>query len=87
MAHRGLKWPLHTVNYLSVTIPIKACKDKYELFRINFDSYCNKLAPKLNLWKTRGLTLLGNITIFKSFILLKLYYKLAMLPIEIHPPF
>ena len=70
MAHLGLRWPQYTVNYLSVTIPIKPFKDKFELFRLNLENYCNKLAPKFNLWKTRDFTLLGKITVLKSFILL-----------------
>ena len=82
-----VKWPQYTLNYLSVTIPIKRSKDKFELFRLNLENYCDKLAPKLNLWKIRGLTLLGKITILKSLILPKLDYKLSMLPTEIHPPF
>ena len=48
MAHLGFKWPQYTVNYLGVTIPIKPSKDKFELFWLNFESYCDKLAPKLN---------------------------------------
>ena len=53
MAHFGLKWPQHTVNYRGVTIPIKLSKDKFELFRLNLDSYCDKLAPKLNLLRKK----------------------------------
>ena len=87
MAHLGLKWPQYTVNYLRVTIPIKPSKDKFELFRLNLENYCDKLVPKLNLWKTKDLTLLGKITILKSLILPKLYYKLSMLPTKIHPLF
>ena len=37
--------------------------------------------------QTRGLTLLGKVTILKSRILTTLYYKLSIWPIEIHPPF
>ena len=83
MAHLDLKWPQYTVNYLGVTIPIKPSKDKFELFRLNLENYRDELAPKLNLRKTRGLTLLKRISILKSLILSKLY----MLLTEIHPPF
>ena len=86
MVHLGLNWPQHTVNYLGVTIPIKPSKDKFELFRLHLDSYCDKLAPNLN-WKTRGFTLLAKIIILKNLVLPKFYYKLSMLSIEIHPPF
>ena len=77
----------YKLSTVGVTIPIKPSKDKFELFRLNLESYCDKLAPKLNLWKTRGLSLLGKITILKSLILPKLYYELFMLPTEIHSPF
>ena len=87
LTHLGLNWPQHTVNYVGATISIKPFKDKFELLRLNLNSYCNKLAPKLNLRKTRGLTLLGKITILKSLILLKLYHKLSLLPTEIFPSF
>ena len=79
MAHRGLNWPQYTVNYLSNTIPIKPSKDKFELFQINLDSYCKKFTPKLNLWKTSGLTLHRKITILNSLILPKLYYTVNYL--------
>ena len=49
MAHLGLKWPQYTINYLDFTIPIKPSKDEFELFRLNLENYCDKLAPKLNL--------------------------------------
>ena len=87
MGHLGLKWPQYIINYLGVTIPIKPSKDKFELFRLNLENYCDKLARNINLWKARGLTLLGKITILKSSILPILYNKLSMLPIKIHPPF
>ena len=87
MAHFGLKWPQYPINYLGVTPHIKPSKYKFKLFRLNLDSYCDKLAPKLNLWKIRGLILLRKIIILKSLVLPKLYYKLSILPNEIHPPF
>ena len=49
MAHLGLNWPQYTVNYFGSTIPIKPSKDKFELLRLNLDSYCDKLAQKLKL--------------------------------------
>ena len=58
MDHLGLNWPQHITNYLEVTIRIKPSKDKFETFRSNLESYCDKLAPKLTLYLTRGLTLL-----------------------------
>ena len=84
MSYLDLKWPQHAVNYVGVTFPIDVSKDEFKLFQLGLDSYCDKLAPTLNLRKTRSLTLLGKITTLKSLILPKLYYKLSMMLIEIH---
>ena len=70
MPHLGLKWSQYTVNYLGVTTPIKPFKDKFELFRLNLENHCDILALKLNLRKTRGLNLLGKITILFYFFYL-----------------
>ena len=72
MAHLGLNLPQNTINYRGITTPIKPSKDKFELFRLNLDSYCDKLARKLNLWKTKGFISLGKITVLKNLILPKL---------------
>ena len=81
LSHFDLLWPDDTIQYLGVTIPTKPKGDKYELFRLNFDRYCPKLQTTgiLNLWKSRGLTLLGKITILKSLIFPKLMFKLFMI--------
>ena len=50
MAHLGLNWGQHSVNYFGVTISINTSKNKFELLRLNLDSYCDTSAPKLNLW-------------------------------------
>ena len=65
MTHFGLYWPSHTVNYLGVTFRIKPSKYKFQLFRLNHDSYCNKLAPKLILWKTKTLPYLEKLLFLK----------------------
>jgi len=56
---------------------------------MNFDGYCNKIESILNLWKSRGLTLIGKINIVKCLILPlpKLLYKLSVLPTDVYPPF
>ena len=79
MFHIGLQWRNETIQYLGLTIPIKPKGNKYELFRLNFDGYCPKLQTILYLWKSRGLILLGKITILKSLIFPKLVFKLSNL--------
>ena len=82
MAQMDLKWPQHFINYLGGTIPINPSKDIFELFRLNLDSYRDKLAPKLDLWKTKGISILDKITNRRNLILPKLYYKLTVLSTE-----
>jgi len=55
MLNKGLQWPTDSTQYLDLTIPTKSCNTKFELFQLNFYGYCEKLASKLNLWKSRGL--------------------------------
>ena len=74
LSYHGLQWPDDTIQYLGLTIPTKPKGDEYELFRLNFDGYCPKLQTILNLWKSRGLTLLGKITILKCLIFPKLLF-------------
>jgi len=87
MLNKGLQWPTDSIQYLGLTTPTKTCNTKFELFQLNFHRYCEKLASKLNLWKSRGLTLLEKITLLKTLILSKLFYKLSLLPTDIYPPF
>ena len=87
LSHFGLQWPDDNIQYLGLTIPTKPKGNKYELFRLNFDGYCPKLQTILNLWKSRGLTLLGKITILKCLVFPKLLFKLSMIPSHIFPPF
>jgi len=70
-----------------LTIPINITSHKCEIFRLNFDGYCDKLASKLNLWKSKGLTVLGKIAILKTLVLPKLTCKLSLLPTDLYPPF
>ena len=53
------------------------------LFRkLNFDSIMKSIKKSLNNWKWRGLTPMGKIQIIKSFVVPKILYRAAVLPIE-----
>ena len=53
------------------------------LFRkLNFDSIMKSIKKSLNNWKWRGLTLIGKIQIIKSFVVPKILYRAAVLPLE-----
>jgi len=42
LTEHGLLWSDNTIQYLGLTIPIKLSCDKYHLFYLNFDGYCDK---------------------------------------------
>nr|CAB3264531.1 pol-like protein [Phallusia mammillata] len=79
-ADKGLAWPNTSFRYLGVEIPIK---DRKQLFSLNFGNMISKISAILNIWSSRGLTLLGRICILKSLVLPTLIYKISVLPITL----
>ena len=49
--------------------------------KANFDSILKSIKDILNMWKWRGLTLLGKIQIVKSFIIPKVLSKAALITV------
>ena len=47
----------------------------------NFESILKSIRDILNMWKRRGLTLLGRIQIVKSFIIPKVLSKAALIAV------
>jgi len=39
----GLQWSNSTIRYLGLIIPTQPSSDPFELFKMNFDGYCNKI--------------------------------------------
>ena len=72
-----------TLKYLGITIPIKRSVDNQTVLRVNFENTFAQINTVLNMWKTRGLTLMGKVTIIKYLILPKLVYKIMAIPINI----
>ena len=83
---RGLSWPTSVIKYLGVNIPLKKF-DELSLFEENFASTIHNLQSTLNLLLVRGLTLLGKITVLKTFVIQKLIYKSSYLPIQLPKKF
>ena len=53
------------------------------MLRVNFENTLAQINTVLNMWKTRGLTLIGKVTIIKYLILPKPVYKIMVIPITI----
>jgi hypothetical protein len=56
--------------------------DHLSFRKLNFDSIVKAIKSLFNMWKRRGLTLLGKIQIIKSFAVPKILYRLALLPVN-----
>ena len=83
--NKGLTWPVDTVTYLGITIPVG--KEKKNIFELNFANTVNKIKSILNVWSSRSLSLLGKITIIKSLVVPILIYKVSLVPCEIPKKF
>ena len=85
LSEKGLQWLSEDDNlkYLGFTIPIKRSVDNQTVLRVNFENSLAQINIVLNMWKTRGLTLIGKVTIIKYLILPKLVYKIMVISITI----
>ena len=79
---KGLSWPQTLVKYLGVNVPITNF-DNNLLFNENFPGITREVQTLLNIWSSRGLTLMGKITILKSLVIPKIVYKATYLPITL----
>ena len=70
----GLSWPQNLVKYLVVNIPINN-SDNNLRFSENFPSITREVQTLLNIWSSRGLTLLGKIAVLESLVIPKIVYK------------
>ena len=83
--NKGLTWPVDTVTYLGITIPVG--KEKKNIFELNFANTVNKIRSILNVWSSRSLSLLGKITIIKSLVVPILICNVSFVPSEIPKKF
>ena len=56
------------------------CTNKDDLFKLNLKPKLKQFETVLKQWQHRNLTLLGKITVIKTFALTKLIYALSSLP-------
>ena len=83
--NKGLTWPVDTVTYLGIIIPVD--KEKKNIFELNFANTVNKIRSILNVWSSRSLSLLDRITIIKSLVVPILIYKVSLVTCEIPKKF
>ena len=81
----GLVWlrDNECLKYLGIKIPIGKNVDTNNMLNLNFENTLNLINTILNIWKTRGLTLIDKVTIIKALISPKLIYKIIVPPISI----
>ena len=63
--NKGLSCPSTEVKYLSVNIPANNLKSEKDLLTFNFNEVLPKTEALLNIWSSRGLSLLRKITVVK----------------------
>jgi len=49
LSNVGLQWSNNTIRYLGLIIPTQPSSDPFEMFKMSFDGYCNKIESILNL--------------------------------------
>ena len=81
-----LTWQTNTIKYLSVYIPINH-GDIISVVNENLLPILNEMKSILNIWTSRGLTLLEKIIIIKSMVIPKLVYKASNLPVMLPDSF
>ena len=75
VAPLGLTW-VNTVKALSIVFTY----NEIERLQKNFYDNLKDIQLQIQLWRCRGLSLLGKITIIKSFLLQKMTYVFSVLP-------
>ena len=79
--NKGLNWPSTEIKYLGVNIPVDNLKSEKNLLTLNFNEFLPKAETLLNIWSSRGLLLLGKITVIKCFLLPMVVFKILVLPV------
>ena len=72
----GIRWPMEPIKALGVyfTYDLKLLKEK------NFIEKLDSIKKLINIWSFRGLSILGKVTIIKSFLIPKFVYVCSLLP-------
>ena len=78
---KGLNWPSTEIKYLSVIIPVNNLKSKKNLLTLNFNEFLPNAEALLSIRSSRGLSLLGKITVIKCLLLPMVVFKILVLPV------
>ena len=81
-----MTWRTNAIKYSGVNIPINH-GDNISFVNENFLPILNEMKSILNIWTSRGFTLLGKITITKCVVIPKLVYKASNLPVILRDSF
>lgn len=73
--NRNLKWSSESIMYLGMLIS----HNESEMLDFNFNTKLSEIKSSLKMWKGRNLTLVGKITLVKTFALSKLVYPFSVL--------
>ena len=73
---RNLKWSNDFCMYLGTLIAHN--ENKIHMVDFNFNTKLAEIKSTLQIWKSRNLTLLGKITLVKTFALSKLVYPFSV---------
>ena len=78
--NKGLNWPSTEIKYLGINIPVISLKSEKSLLTLNFNEFLRNKAL-LNIRSSRGLSLLGKITVIKCLLLPMVVFKILVLPV------
>jgi len=74
--NRNLKWSSDCIDYLGLHIS----HNMTDMLEVNFKNKLSDIRNTLQIWKRRNLTLIGKITLIKTFALSKLVYPFSVFP-------
>ena len=79
--NKKLNWPSNEIKYLGVNIRVNNLKSEKKLLSLNFNEFLPKAEALLNIWSSRGFSMLGKITVIKFLLLPTVVFKLLVLPV------
>ena len=77
---QGIKWK---ADRCFKSLGINFCIDTYKMFNLNYEPRLEKLKNTATIWSKRKLTLLGKVTIIKTFMLSQLMFLSTTLPVSV----
>ena len=81
--NQGIQWNPNVFTCLGINIAV----DLQLLFQLNFTPRLDKLGRLVQIWSSRKLTLIGKVTVIKTFLLPQFLYLFSVLPVHIPKAF